>query len=78
MREKEWWQKNTGERVLTVIGGFFYGIWFVISRTIYGIYRLLRRLAVDVFTSVYGKIVAALAVVIFAWVVAAFTGLISR
>ena len=78
IRKKEWWEKNWPERLVTIVVGFFYGLWFIISRTIYGIFRLFEKLATDVFKTVYGKVVAALAVIIFTGLLASLAGLISH
>lgn len=78
MRKKDWWEKDWLEKAFLIFVGFFYGIWFVVSRTIYGICALFWKLATDVFESVYGKLVAFIAVIVFAWLIAQFSGLIAH
>ena len=78
MREKEWWEKNVPEKIFSVFAGILYGIWFAISRTIYSIYWLLRKFTTDVLKTVYGKFVALVAAIVFAWIIAQSLGVITH
>ena len=76
LRKREWWEKNWPEKIFSVFASIVYGAWFVVSRTVYGVYRLLLKLANDVLKTVYGKFVALIAGGIFLWLLAQFSGLI--
>lgn len=78
MREKEWYRKNTEEKMMTVIGVSLYAIWCAVSRPVYWICRGLLRLSTDVSKTIYGKVVAAIAAVGFTIIVATFFGLLGH
>ena len=75
LRKKEWYEKGRFEKVLSISGSIFYGVWFIISRTVLVIYRFILKLAKDVLTHVYGKFVALLGAILFAWIIAESTGI---